>query len=276
MPRSTARSTANDVGAPTATTAGMPTTLAFWMISKLARALTTSTCPASGSAPTRAAAPTTLSTALCRPTSSRTCSRSPDAVARPAAWTPPVRSKTGCCWRRTSGSPATTSAERESGSPATAYRLLVRTASTEAEPQTPHALVMPCVRSRGARCSTAPGARVTSTTLKVGEPLSSRSVQCMSVATSSAPWSRPSVSRCPIARSKSSPGVRIVVVSEVLSTRISSGSSTATVSVRSTRAPVTTSSRVRRTRVVTRPIGVIQTHEHRGVTGCGTVAALHT
>jgi hypothetical protein len=29
MPRSTARSTANDVGLPTATTAGMPTTLAF-------------------------------------------------------------------------------------------------------------------------------------------------------------------------------------------------------------------------------------------------------
>src|SRR6478735_7905200 len=113
---------------------------------------------------------------------------------------------------------------------------------------------MVSVRSRAGRCRTAPGARVTSTTLKVGEPSSSRSVQCISVPTSAAECSIASVSRWPMVRSKSSPGVRIVVVSGSSPIRISSGSSTATVSVRSTRPPVSTSSRVRRTRVVTRPM----------------------
>ena len=134
---------------------------------------------------------------------------------------------------------------------------------------------MVSVRSRAGRCSTAPGARVTSTTLKVGEPSSSRSVQCIRVPTSVAECSIASVSRCPIARSKSSPGVRMVVVSGSSPTRISRGSSTATVSVRSTRSPVSTSSRVRRTRVVTRPMPSSKhtTRTGRAVAGSGTVGA---
>ena len=94
-----------------------PAATAFWASSKPARPLTTRHASA-GERPASTRAPVTLSTALCRPTSSRTTSSSPSAVASAAAWTPPVRSKTGCCvadevgqasydvgggeWRRTS------------------------------------------------------------------------------------------------------------------------------------------------------------------------------
>ena len=45
----------------------MPAIAAFWVSSKLARPLTISTCPDSGSRPARTPSPMTLSTALCRP-----------------------------------------------------------------------------------------------------------------------------------------------------------------------------------------------------------------
>ncbi len=48
----------------------------------------------------------------------------------------------------------------------------------------------------------------------------------------------PSAARNPATRSKSWPGVRIVIVSGLPATRISSGSSTASVSGRRPRAPV--------------------------------------
>ena len=77
MPTSRASSTASDDGADTAASTGMPAIAAFWVSSKLARPLTISTCPASGSRPARTPSPMTLSTALCRPTSSRSATSSP-------------------------------------------------------------------------------------------------------------------------------------------------------------------------------------------------------
>ena len=61
--------------------------------SKLALPETTSTRPRAGRSPWRSAQPMTLSTALCRPTSSATRSGVPSAVKSPAACRPPVRSK---------------------------------------------------------------------------------------------------------------------------------------------------------------------------------------
>ena len=90
--------------APPATTAPTPPRgprprppTAFWHSSYDARPLTTSTCPCKGSRSASSAQPTTLSTALCRPTSSRTTSgSSPPTSNSPAACRPPVRSKTDC------------------------------------------------------------------------------------------------------------------------------------------------------------------------------------
>jgi hypothetical protein len=70
-----ASSAASDDGAGTAASTGIPAITAFCTSSKDARPLTSSTQPASGSLPSRSAQPTTLSTALCLPTSSRTASR---------------------------------------------------------------------------------------------------------------------------------------------------------------------------------------------------------
>ena len=50
--------------------------------------LTISTCPASGSRPSRTASPTTLSTALCRPTSSRSATSSPAGGEQPGGVQP--------------------------------------------------------------------------------------------------------------------------------------------------------------------------------------------
>ena len=67
-----AASTASAVGALTATSARKPAAHAFWTISIEARPLTNSPSGCvGGSPPSSSSAPTTLSTALCRPTSSR-------------------------------------------------------------------------------------------------------------------------------------------------------------------------------------------------------------
>ena len=68
-PLAFASSTARLDGAPTATRTGQPATAAFWTSSKDARPLTRRIEPANGSRPSRKAHPTTLSIALCLPTS---------------------------------------------------------------------------------------------------------------------------------------------------------------------------------------------------------------
>ena len=108
----------------------IPATAAFWTISKLTRPDTSRTQSARadrsggssgrGRRPpvaARAKEPTTLSTALWRPTSSRTHQGRPRRSNRPAVWSPPVRSKP--CWscRRASGSPRRTPGGSASAGP---------------------------------------------------------------------------------------------------------------------------------------------------------------
>jgi hypothetical protein len=137
MPASSASSAASVLGADTAASSGIPAIQAFWVSSKLARPETSSTWPVSGNRPSRSAQPITLSTALCRPTSSRSTSRSPAAENRPAACRPPVRSKVRWAARSRSGRSASVRAGTVSSSAETSNRDRVRTASMLAFPQTP-------------------------------------------------------------------------------------------------------------------------------------------
>src|SRR5207237_9981946 len=84
IPVSLASSTASDEGAPTATTHAIPATAAFCTISNPPRPLTTR-ITSSNDRDSSTNAPITLSTALCRPTSSATTSGSPAAENNPAA-----------------------------------------------------------------------------------------------------------------------------------------------------------------------------------------------
>ena len=89
----------------------------------------------------------------------------------PAAWTPPVRSNTGCAARSRPGSPSSHSigaTVSSAGQPGAARR----TSSIEVVPQIPHALVVTtcrCARSGG---NATPAASVASMTLKVCSPAS--------------------------------------------------------------------------------------------------------
>ena len=76
-PKRSAAATARLDGADTAHNTGIPATAAFWTSSNDSRPDTSSTSFASGSDRSSTAAPTSLSSALCRPTSSRTATRSP-------------------------------------------------------------------------------------------------------------------------------------------------------------------------------------------------------
>ena len=127
-------------GAEAADSTGMPAIHAFCTSSNDVRPLTCSSVPASGSRPSASAQPTTLSTALCRPTSSRTQSTSPAAVNSPAACSPPVRSKTAWASRNRSGSAASRGAGTRTASSATDQRAVVLTASRLSLPHTPHEL----------------------------------------------------------------------------------------------------------------------------------------
>jgi hypothetical protein len=71
--------------AETEATKGILAIRAFCTISKLERPLTSRMQPESGRRSSRSAAPTTLSTALCRPMSSRRVRRFPEASKSPAA-----------------------------------------------------------------------------------------------------------------------------------------------------------------------------------------------
>ncbi len=99
------------LGAETAQTIGTPAARHFWRISKLLRPLTITTCPCSGSRPSMRAQPTSLSTALWRPTSSRNASSLPSASKSAAAWRPPVAPK--IAWAARSFSPRSRAGSRE-------------------------------------------------------------------------------------------------------------------------------------------------------------------
>src|SRR5690606_5441432 len=108
-PARVAASMASDDGALTDTTAEKPAAHAFWMISKLVRPLTNRASCGAGSSSSSRSRPTTLSTALWRPMSSRTTSGSPPRSNAAAAWTPPVRSNSSCAARTFSGTRSITS-----------------------------------------------------------------------------------------------------------------------------------------------------------------------
>ncbi|KAF0963133.1 hypothetical protein MLGJGCBP_03742 [Rhodococcus sp. T7] len=82
--------------------------------------------------------PISLSTALCRPTSSLTASSSPDRVNNPAACKPPVVSNTFCAARNRSGNSAMVAAATRTVSVAGECRVRCRIASRDAFPHTPH------------------------------------------------------------------------------------------------------------------------------------------
>ena len=137
----------------------------------------------------------------------------PSELNRPAACTPPVRSKTCCCSRSRSGrcssrsSATSPSASRARGGPSSAgeaERLL--TASIDAVPQMPQALVVTTCRSNRGSGSATPGASCASTTLKVCRPSSSSPAQKRSESSCSGNQTMPSETRKPATRSKSSPG----------------------------------------------------------------------
>src|SRR6476469_598135 len=165
IPASSAHATAKDDGAETAARQGIPAMIAFWVSSNDARPDTTSTHPTPGTRPLCSAHPTTLSTALCRPTSSRTVSSSPSAVKRPAAWSPPVLSNDRCSARSASGSSAMTLAANSVASERTSNADCARSCSMLALPHTPHDELVKNARVAEAAGAATPGARVTSMTL---------------------------------------------------------------------------------------------------------------
>src|SRR5579864_6242286 len=109
MPADSASSTASDDGADTAASSGIPAISAFCASSNEARPDTMSRWERSGSRRSVAAQPITLSTALCRPTSSRRHTSAPESSNSPAACNPPVRSNTRCASRIRPGSAHSTS-----------------------------------------------------------------------------------------------------------------------------------------------------------------------
>ena len=80
-----ASSIASELGAPTDASTGMPARAALSTISAPVLPLTHSTPPPGGTLPCSNRAPITLSTALCRPTSSRSNSGAPADIANAAA-----------------------------------------------------------------------------------------------------------------------------------------------------------------------------------------------
>ena len=166
-------------GAPTAASTPMSATTAFWTISKPIRPLTHST-GAAGDSAARIRAPTTLSTALCRPMSSRTTEGVPCSSKSPAACRPPVLSKTRCSARSRSGRPSSTSwSTFRSGQRSDALTShIASTSSMLSVPHTPQAeeaADRPAYRSAGVRRGRRPSSTVT--TLNSCSGLSVTSVQ---------------------------------------------------------------------------------------------------
>ena len=158
-----ASSTASELGADTAASIGSPASTAFWVSSYDARPETTSTNSDSGSRSCRIAQPITLSTALCRPMSSRT------QISDPSAEQPGCVQPAGGRERplllpqqlRRGGDPRMRHPEVV-GRPA-GTGLARSTCSMLVAPQSPQALVV--TTWRRASGGSTPAARVTSSTL---------------------------------------------------------------------------------------------------------------
>ena len=128
-----------------------------------------------GSRSSSSAQPTTLSTALSRPTSSRSTRISPPAPSNWAATcSPPVSSKTACTARSCPAKVWASAAAMRIGSSRTRWADWVRTASVPALPHSPHELVVENDCSRLGSGDATPGARVTSSTLYVAQSLAGR------------------------------------------------------------------------------------------------------
>jgi hypothetical protein len=238
-PASSARLAASEDGAETAASSGRPASTAFCTSSNDARPLTSSAQPLSGSRSCSSAHPTILSTALCLPTSSRTAISSPEPVNSPAACSPPVREKTRWASRSRSGSDARTDGANRVASEPTAACGVAQMSSTLVLPQTPHALVVMKLRRAPGRTSM-PGASETSAMFP-GPSWSPwpQEVPSQSLISKISAGERTtaSLTRNPAASSMSSPGVRMVMVSAVPSTRMPSGSSAASKSARAVTPP---------------------------------------
>src|SRR5713101_510875 len=207
---SRASCTARLDGAETDATTGMPATHAFWMISKPPRPLTIRTFSESGSFPASNAQPTTLSTALWRPTSSRSAAISPRVSNSPAACKPPVRPKIACASRRLSGRRhSTCGSSRRFGLGGSMPR--TRTCSMVALPQMPQLDAAKKFRCVCSRLSAASPSSSTWTTLPRSR--SPSPALCSSERICSRSRISPSVKRNPAASSRSWPGVRMVTVS---------------------------------------------------------------
>ena len=155
----------------------MSAATAFCTISKPIRPLTHST-GAAGEAPASTRAPTTLSTALCRPTSSRTTDGVPCSSNSPAACSPPVLSKTRCSARSRSGSASSTSGDDPASRPTRRRRARASTSSMLSVPHTPQAdeaADRPAYRSAGGVRGATPSSTVT--TLSSCSGVSAASVQ---------------------------------------------------------------------------------------------------
>ena len=223
---------------------GTPATAAFWTISKLTRPLTMRIRPWSGIVLARTCDPTTLSSALCRPTSSRRTSSSPVGLKSAAACSPPVSSNARWAARRRSGRARTI--ERATTGPSGIGSERIATSSREALPQIPHDAV--ATKCRSATLDASNARERWTVTWSSGWFIDSGSPVVVRI--TSGPSIRPSVRRKPIASSSSKPGVRIVTATATGSwpgpaARISSGSSPTTRSPRnSSDEPRTATTRV--------------------------------
>jgi len=136
-PKRLATSIARLDGAETAANTVIPAAAVFCSSSYDARPLTHTTSSSRGT-PASTAQPIALSSALWRPTSSRTATSSPSGVNRPAACSPPVASNSVCAARSVSGSDATVSIDRR-GPDGSGGSQRASSASRCAFPHTPQA-----------------------------------------------------------------------------------------------------------------------------------------
>ena len=234
IPNRSPASTASDDGALTALTIGMPATAAFCTISKLARPLTCRMWPASGTRP-RAPARRSPCRPRCGGRRPRAGSRARPRHEQTRGVQPTVRSKTRWPARSAPAAPARRHRHVRSGRDRRTSHLDVVQRCLAADP------------ARGRREEVAVQAGGVEGPRERDrhhvEPLLVI-VQVVAVgdARPSSGAMRPSVNKNPAASSKSPPGVRIVTATGVAScpgpeTRISNGSSLASVSGRSERTP---------------------------------------
>ena len=114
---------------------GMPAIIAFCAISTEQRLVITHT-PSANDSPALSPAPISLSSALCRPTSSRASSTAPSAVAQPAACTAPVARFSAC--RPPSSAIARWIAADVTRTPAPTGGATASATAASAAPHTPH------------------------------------------------------------------------------------------------------------------------------------------